>query len=97
MVSEVERAAKNPTVRFAHLEHAIVLSGRLAITLGEQRYSLSPGDSMQYLPPAAVEYRNDSDSPLELLLLRDRSQANAWSRACEKTMRETSATGPRIG
>jgi transcriptional regulator with XRE-family HTH domain len=55
-------------------EHVSVLKGTLSLKLGEETYELNEGDSVSYAAHTTMEYRNDSDSACEILLLSDSSQ-----------------------
>ena len=57
------------------LEHLTVLQGTLTLRLGQERHSLSRGDSVTYGPQVATEYENEGAEPCEFFLLSDSSRS----------------------
>lgn len=58
------------------LEHVTVMRGTLTLRLGQERHSLSKGDSVTYGPQVTTEYENRGTEPCEFLLLSDSSRAS---------------------
>ena len=63
-----------PPNRPGLVEHLTVLVGELVVVLGGARHCLGPRDTLTYGPQTTTEYRNESDGPLEFLLLCDSSR-----------------------
>jgi transcriptional regulator with XRE-family HTH domain len=59
-----------PAASYRAMSHVIwVLAGRLTFVEGEVTHDLSPGDSLEFGPPADCTYRNDSAAACRYLVV----------------------------
>jgi transcriptional regulator with XRE-family HTH domain len=59
-----------PASSYTRMSHVIwVLAGRLTFVEGDVTHDLSPGDSLEFGPPADCTYRNDGAAPCRYLVV----------------------------
>jgi uncharacterized cupin superfamily protein len=60
----------SPSSPYRGMAHVIwVLAGRLTFVEGDVTHELSPGDSLEFGPPADCTYRNDGAAPCRYLVV----------------------------
>lgn len=62
-------------------ENVLVVEGRLALSFGEARYELAPGDVLFFEADAPYEYRNEGATPLRMYVVMTHERARHWQYA----------------